>query len=108
MIQPIKEPALRAWLKDPCTQFFFQWLVTNHNQLKDAGLESCYNNFASEDPKIKQAITSNLGRANGIALIIATLEEMFAESHEDFPREKDKSFIRDMLEVVYGGANDNN
>jgi hypothetical protein len=108
MIQRVKEPDLRSWLKDPCTQFFFQWLIKNHNELKDAGLDSCYNNFASEDPKIKQAITRDLGRANGLALVIVALEELFSEVQENEERAAEQSAIKTMLNIVYGGKDENN
>jgi hypothetical protein len=97
----------KAWLNDPCTQFFQQWIIKNRDELKQDGINRVYNNSHKVAKDENAAALFEV--CKGLDCILDTLgevknqviEEIKAQELEEKDRPEIADKIGDMIEYTY-------
>lgn len=107
----------KQWLNDPSTRFFKKWVEKNHDDLKKIADDISYNQFhLPENDRSKLQAKQIYGLCNGLKKVLDLFkeaEEQVKEENKNLQlEEKDKEgvhdFIKELIEYISGGSNDNN
>lgn len=110
MTKKITKDELKLWLDDPCTEFFCNWMMKNHDELVDSASKRVYHSLELDKKTIQILAT-----AKGIHSITSAMEQMIDQAEEEreaqsLPenqRPKIEDNIKEMIQFVYGGEDDN-
>lgn len=114
MITKITKEDFKAWLDQPCTKFFQQWIAKDKEELKAGCVETIYHNF--QNPEASKVSAKVFGTCHGLDRVLdfirwaneQVIEEREAELLKPEDRKEVEDYIGDHIKFVYGVADENN